>query len=459
MSFNKNPLVTVYITNYNYGRYIEQSIKSVLNQTFKDYELLIIDDGSDDESKSIIEGYTKKKNIFSIYQLNKGLNASNNVAMKMARGKYIMRLDADDFLAPQAVEIMIAELERNSECALVFPDYYFVDEEGEVIQQVRRYEFENDVTLLDQPAHGACTMIRTELLKAVGGYDSDLNRQDGYDLWLNITAQYSVKNVNLPLFYYRQHSNNLTKDESSLLKARSEIKAKHVKKRGIKPLSVLAIIPTRGEKLDPRSTPLRKLGDKYLIDWTIETTLASELVTDIIVTTPDQTVIDHVGKKYGTNIIVHLRKAELAKVNTKIEATVNEVKKIYEVNHPKTDAFFMLYLEYPFRSTMYIDKAINTMLLYDVDMVDAVRPDDDMFYFHTGHGLEPWYKNKKLRLEREDLYRRVGGMQLVKKDFLIQKKDMFTGKVGHIIVDEKASFLLRSELHWGLARELARQEK
>ena len=65
MSFNKNPLVTVYITNYNYGRYIEQSIKSVLNQTFKDFELLIIDDGSDDESKSIIEGYTKKKNIFS----------------------------------------------------------------------------------------------------------------------------------------------------------------------------------------------------------------------------------------------------------------------------------------------------------------------------------------------------------------------------------------------------------
>ena len=315
----------MYITNHNYGKYLEQSIQSVESQTFDDLELIIIDDGSDDDSKSIIEKYSKRGNIFSIFQQNKGLNTSNNVALKMARGKYIMRLDADDFLAPQAVEVMTAELERNSDVALVFPDYYFVDEDGEIIQQVRRHDFESDVTLLDQPAHGACTMIRTDVLRTVGGYDQDFTCQDGFDLWLNITSQYPVRNINLPLFFYRQHGNNLTIDEKTLLETRGKIKAKQVKRRDLEPLSVLVIIPTRGEKIDPRSTPLRKLDNKALIDWTIDSALVSELVTDIIVTTPDGATIEYVNKKYSNRILTHLRNEELGKINTAIEETAKDV--------------------------------------------------------------------------------------------------------------------------------------
>ena len=77
-------------------------------------------------------------------------------------------------------------LEKNDELALVFPDYYEIDENGDIIRQVRRHNFDKDVTLFDQPAHGACTMIRKDVLLEIGGYDETHNRQDGYDLWLNI---------------------------------------------------------------------------------------------------------------------------------------------------------------------------------------------------------------------------------------------------------------------------------
>ena len=87
-----NPTVTIYITNYNYGDFINNAIKSVLDQTYTDFELIIIDDGSSDDSREIINNYQKNKNIYAVFQDNRGLNASNNVALNLARGKYIVRL-------------------------------------------------------------------------------------------------------------------------------------------------------------------------------------------------------------------------------------------------------------------------------------------------------------------------------------------------------------------------------
>ena len=94
----KIPTITVYMPNYNYGDYIEEAIESVENQVFKDWELIIIDDGSTDGSRKILKKYSTHNKITVIEQKNKGLNVTNNVALRIARGKYIVRLDADDYL-------------------------------------------------------------------------------------------------------------------------------------------------------------------------------------------------------------------------------------------------------------------------------------------------------------------------------------------------------------------------
>ena len=82
----KNALVSVYIPNYNYANYIKKAIESVLNQTYKNIELIIIDDGSNDNSKNIINEYAKYSNVKCIFQKNKGLNISNNMALKISIG-------------------------------------------------------------------------------------------------------------------------------------------------------------------------------------------------------------------------------------------------------------------------------------------------------------------------------------------------------------------------------------
>ncbi len=110
----EQPLVSVYITNYNYEKFIRTSIASVFQQTLQDFELLIIDDGSTDNSKAIIEEYRDHPKVTIIYQKNKGLNVTNNIAMRASRGKYIMRLDADDFLEPEALGVMYNVLESDA---------------------------------------------------------------------------------------------------------------------------------------------------------------------------------------------------------------------------------------------------------------------------------------------------------------------------------------------------------
>ena len=95
---NKIPKVTIYMPNYNYGKYLEEAVDSVKNQVFKDWELIVIDDGSTDDSVDVLKKFANEEKITVIHQKNKGLNVTNNVAIRLSRGKYIVRLDADDFI-------------------------------------------------------------------------------------------------------------------------------------------------------------------------------------------------------------------------------------------------------------------------------------------------------------------------------------------------------------------------
>ena len=159
------PLITVYITNHNYGKFISKSIESVLKQSYKKFQLIIIDDGSTDNSFKLIQQYSKKnKGLIIIKQKKKGLVASNNIAINLAKGKYIMRLDADDWLHKNALKEMVSVIDKKPKVAMVFPDYYVTDVNGKIISRFMRHNFKK-VNLKDQPAHGACSLIRLKFLK------------------------------------------------------------------------------------------------------------------------------------------------------------------------------------------------------------------------------------------------------------------------------------------------------
>ena len=438
-----NPLVTVYVTNFNYANYIKQSIESVLAQTYKNFELIIIDDGSTDNSREIINSYVKKKNIRVIFQENKGLIASNNIAVRAAQGKYIMRLDADDYLDENALLVLVNAIEKSDNLALVFPDYYYVDADGQVTGQERRHDFQAQVTLLDQPAHGACTLIRRNCLLEVGGYSPEFTCQDGWDLWLKLTENYSVGNVNLPLFYYRRHDTNLTNDTDKLLDTRAEIYKSHAKRAKRPDLKVIAVLPTRGPAIEADSQILSKLGDKNVIDWTIEAVLDTAMVSELIVTTPDQDVINYLTSRYGDRLMIVCRDVKESLENTSYAPAVKAA-----LDHRKNlsfDAVLEITAESPFRKTSYIDKAINVMRVHDVDKVLGVLTDDSMFYRHKGSGLEKVGNDSNdLKYEREYLYRQGGGIMLSKRHCYLDSHDPKTEKKGHIILSNRAGNLVRN---------------
>ena len=116
-----NPKITVYITAYNYGKYVERSIDSVINQSIDSWELIVINDGSTDDTKQIIEKYRTHPKIKIVNQENKGLNITNNIALRMSQGDYFMRLDADDFLTKDALEKLSDYLDKNHSKDLVYP--------------------------------------------------------------------------------------------------------------------------------------------------------------------------------------------------------------------------------------------------------------------------------------------------------------------------------------------------
>ncbi len=443
----KQVLVTVYLVCHNYEDYVEQAIESVLAQTYKNFELIIIDDGSTDNSRDVINRYVKYSNVRVIFQENKGLIATNNVAIRAANGKYVMRLDADDCLHESALLVLVDAIEESEDLALVFPDYYYIDKNSNVIGQERRHNFQADVNLLDQPAHGACTIIRREYLLEVGGYSSEFDCQDGWDVWLKLTETYKVGNVNLPLFYYRKHGENLTSNTEKLLKTRSDIYKKHAERLRKPNLSILAVLPVRGPSIDKNSQVLETLGDKSLIEWTIDAALSSGFVSEMIVTTPDKNIIKFLSSSYGKKITIVERDPLDALENTSYRPAI--ISAIQDKDPSTYDAILELTAESPFRSTSYINKAINVMRVHDVDKVLGVITEDSIFYSHSGSGLELVgnnYDSDLLRLERDYLYRQCGGITLSKRECYFDDEKNISGSKGHIILSRKASLQVKNKL-------------
>lgn len=438
-----SPKVTVYITNYNYGHYIEKAINSVLNQSFKDIEIFIIDDGSTDNSKEIIEKYASIANIKIIYQKNKGLIVTNNIALRLAQGDYIMRLDADDYLDKNALKLMVDELDEDDSLGLVFPNYFIVDENENITNvRVRIPSEENNVK--DNPAHGACTLIRTKYLRSIGGYDESFTCQDGYFLWINFFSRFKTKNIETPLFYYRRHNSNLTNNSERILKTRSNIISKFVSENGNKIGNTLAIIPVRGPKFNINSIALEKVnGSETVLDLKLKEVLKSDYISKVVVTTPDESVIAFLKSRSYDNVEVVQRDSKLARLNSGLVDTVNHV--LEHTDESEFEAFVTFSVRFPKLDVLYIDNAIKSMYLFDTDSVISVRTENNRYFKASANGLKPILDQDKFtKLEREDIYKYSGGMIATKLDFYKKGYDFFGGKNGHVIIDEKSSFEINS---------------
>ena len=197
-----NASICIYIVNHNYGRFLNSAIQSVFNQSVLPDQVFLIDDGSTEpESVHYLDTASTLWPELKIFRrTQKGLIAVNNFAISQCTSTYIMRLDADDYLEYFCVEKLLLEAELYPSAAIIFGDYHEVSVNSELIRTVCRHKFADDVELYDLPAHGACTLFLVSALRDVGCYDTSLECQDGWDIWLKLVKHYQVRNISIPIF-------------------------------------------------------------------------------------------------------------------------------------------------------------------------------------------------------------------------------------------------------------------
>lgn len=197
--------VSVVMATYNAKGYLREAIESVLNQTFKDFEFVIIDDGSTDETIDIIKSYKDPR--IRLYKKNhRGLIASLNEGIKLARGEYIARMDADDISEPERFERQVGFLGDHPECAVVGTTIEVIDLEGSSLgvepEPLSHPDIMRGLIVRNVLAHGS-VMMRKTTIGELGGYDSSAKYVEDYDLWMRVIRKHRMANLPQVLYKWR----------------------------------------------------------------------------------------------------------------------------------------------------------------------------------------------------------------------------------------------------------------
>ena len=226
-----NPLVSVLLPVYNAQDYLRESIDSILGQTFADFELIIINDGSTDGSKAIMDSYIDPR-IVIIDQENAGLPVSLNRSITKAKGKYLARQDADDVSLPDRLSEQVAYLEAHPDCALLGTWAQIIEKEHltnrELTHPSENGEIQIKLLFYNCFVHSS-VMMRKATLNQCGVYPEDPEKfpPEDYDLWLRIAQVAQVANLPKVLLQYRELPGSISRQKLEIMQARARKMSSH----------------------------------------------------------------------------------------------------------------------------------------------------------------------------------------------------------------------------------------
>lgn len=214
------PKVSIIIPAYNTRHFLPQTVSSALSQTWQDFELLIVDDGSTDGTGQWVAEQTDPR-IHLVRQPNQGAAAARNTGIKHAKGKYIAFLDADDLWEVDKLKKQVAVLDSLSEVGLVHTAIHYIDENGDSINRILGVRGEGNVwreVVTDNPVRcGSTPLIRRECFDKLGVFDTSLSFAEDWEMWIRIARHYQFATINEPLVAYRQHKTNMTKSYKRIM--------------------------------------------------------------------------------------------------------------------------------------------------------------------------------------------------------------------------------------------------
>lgn len=215
------PLVSVLMPVYNADRYLSQAIDSILQQTFTDFEFLIIDDGSTDRSRSILERYAQQdQRIRLISRPNTGYVVALNEMLALAQGELLARMDADDISLPDRFQRQVAFLQQHPQVTCVGGTHELIDHRGRLLFCLQPPLSDAAIQQSNLTGHNAichpCVLMRRSAVLAAGGYDESLMPAEDLDLWFKLGEMGELANLVAPVLKYRLHANSVSERDCLL---------------------------------------------------------------------------------------------------------------------------------------------------------------------------------------------------------------------------------------------------
>ncbi len=220
-----SPKVSVIIPTYNFAKYLPEAIESVLKQTFKDWELFIVDDGSSDGTAEVVRTYLSDSRIKYVYQDNRGLPAARNTGLRASTGEYSQFLDADDLIHAEKLESQSRFLDNNPGVDVVFSDHvFFRGGASDTFIEPHHRRLSGDIKkdlLAGDFIIVSSALTRRKVIDAVGGYDETLTSTEDWDLWLRLILSGAVfVNTHGRMVFVRLHQSRMSTDLFNLYSGR-----------------------------------------------------------------------------------------------------------------------------------------------------------------------------------------------------------------------------------------------
>ena len=258
---SKNPEVSVILPTYNRGWVLREAIDSVLAQEFKDFELIVVDDGSTDNTGEILDSY--EQDILVLRQSNKGVSAARNRGIDAAEGRLIAFLDSDDLWLPRKLSSQVDFFNSNPEAVINQTEEIWVRNGVRVNPKTRHHKFSGMIferSLALCLVSPSAVMIKKNLFSEVGVFDENLPACEDYDLWLRISCRYPVHLIETPLIMKRGgHADQLSK-APGLDKYRIQALKKIIASGQLEPDSYRPAVRTLQEKCAIFAAGCRKRG-------------------------------------------------------------------------------------------------------------------------------------------------------------------------------------------------------
>lgn len=202
--------VSIVLPTFNQAHYLPAALDSIIAQTYSDYELIVVNDGSTDNTAAVLSDY-RLRHILIIEQENQGLPRALNAGFALARGEYLTWTSSDNIMLPNMLSVLAQALDEDPTVGLVYADFYLVDDNGCDLGRFDTVEYDPHWLLYTNLVH-CCFLYRRECMDRVGGYDPDFIYGEDWEYWIRISQVYPMKRVPQALYRYRLHNASMTSE-------------------------------------------------------------------------------------------------------------------------------------------------------------------------------------------------------------------------------------------------------